>query len=254
MPPSRVLPPLTLEEIGKRDYEEKVLEVKLSNCWAGDKFDEQRAEDLLRAYAIVIFELHLKAFRGHFSFRPVWIPPIVVLSIKRIEECFGRHSWDAEDKYRSVLNETLLSHLCQRHNSLWMEVYRDQSIVATPEIVPVLTGREISAYSLAGIDTKSPGPLVSMALDAAKMTRPKVFTSLQASPRKRISRSIHSDKAARRMEAHIQGKGISQTAFAGMVEVDERTLRRFRSSGKVEKSVAQRIAEAMGISFDDLIS
>jgi hypothetical protein len=56
------------------------------------------------------------------------------------------------------------------------------------------------------------------------------------------------------MEEYIQKKGITQTAFAISVQADEKTLRRFRKSGRVDKAVAQRIAEAMHISLDDLFS
>ena len=119
-----------------------------------------------------------------------------------------------------------------------------------------LSGKQAARYARAGIDLTSGSPLLTMAHAEAQTehARPSVWAPELPKSRKRIGRSIHSIKAARRMEDYIEAKGLSQTAFAEAVKADQRTLRRFRNSGTVDKSVAQRIAEVMGITLDSLLS
>ena len=50
------LPPLTPDEISERDYDESRLNRDISRCWRGDSFDSERANKVLRAFAIVIFD------------------------------------------------------------------------------------------------------------------------------------------------------------------------------------------------------
>lgn len=69
--------------------------------------------------------------------------------------------------------------------------------------------------------------------------------------RRRMSQSIDSHVAARRMEAYAQKMGM--TEFATRVGVTDRTLRNFRSSGRVRRDILAQIAAAMGMTVEDLI-
>jgi hypothetical protein len=112
---------------------------------------------------------------------------------------------------------------------------------------PQADAKQASAYAASGVDIASGSPLMIMAATAGRRAHLQP-SNVQSG--KRIGRSIHSEKAAQRMEAYIQDKGITQTQFSVAVNADTKTLYRFRRTGKVEKSVAKRIAEAMGITLE----
>ena len=123
-----------------------------------------------------------------------------------------------------------------------------------PEIQAQMTGTlkyddsVAAAYTAMGVDIASGSPLLKMVAATAGRGAHSQPSNVQSG--KRIGRSIHSEKAAQRMEAYIQDKGITQTQFSVAVNADTKTLYRFRRTGKVEKSVARRIAEAMGITLE----
>lgn len=124
----------------------------------------------------------------------------------------------------------------------------------------MLTGKQAASFARAGIDITSGSPLLMMlhtAVQKEHLQPPNVRSVLApvlTAARKRIGRSIHSEKAARRMEAYIQEKGITRTQFSMAVNADPKTLYRFRKSAKVEKSVAKRIADEMGITLEDFLA
>ncbi len=120
---------------------------------------------------------------------------------------------------------------------------------------PSLTGKQAAAYARAGIDMASASPLLMMAHAAAQESarRGKTAHTLTA-PKRRIPRSIHSESAAKKLEDYLNAKGLSQTQFAIQINVDPKTLYRFRTTGNVGKSVAQDIAQAMGITLEQFTS
>lgn len=90
-------------------------------------------------------------------------------------------------------------------------------------------------------------------------------TNLQASPAsvsespsctlkpKRLSATITCPNAARRMEAYLESKGMSQTTFANQVGTTDRTLRSFRQTGKVRRDIFDSIAKIMNIPKEELL-
>jgi hypothetical protein len=57
----------------------------------------------------------------------------------------------------------------------------------------------------------------------------------------------------RLMEAHIELHNHGQTAFASKVGCSEKTLRNFRRTGKVRRSILVEIAQAMGTTPEELL-
>ena len=75
-----------------------------------------------------------------------------------------------------------------------------------------------------------------------------------AQKKQRLSPSIVSPSAARKMEQYIQAKGIGLTEFATRAGTTDRTLRKFRSTGKVKRNIFEDIAKAMGTTKNALLS
>jgi hypothetical protein len=71
--------------------------------------------------------------------------------------------------------------------------------------------------------------------------------------RSRLTSTINCPSAARRMEAHLQSKGMNQTAFASQVGTTDRTLRSFRQTGKVRRDIFDAIAREMGTTRETLL-
>lgn len=95
-------------------------------------------------------------------------------------------------------------------------------------------------------------PLLMMVRDATQNAQKQASTiPTQTASKRRIPRSIHSESAAKKMEDYLNVKGLSQTQFAIQINVDPKTLYRFRATGKVGKPVAQTIALAMGITLEE---
>ena len=242
------MPPLSREmHEDLRQLETRLTRDLRSCCSNYDLTDPHTAFEYTRTAAIEFFDCFYAFYSKvpDAAYREHWKPASEKFALGRIVKC--------------IENITLVESYFKRNQDRVGRIKRTISdhakgIESVEANNSALFGKQASVSALAGIDIASASPLLMRAFDAAKTIRPTVFSPVQAPPRKRISRSIHSEKAARRMETHIQAKGISQTAFAGIVGVDERTLRRFRTSGKVDKAVAQRIAEAMSMAFDDLIS
>jgi len=75
-------------------------------------------------------------------------------------------------------------------------------------------------------------------------------TSMAA--RRRLSASVESAVAARKMEVFIQSKAMSQSEFAVQAGTSDRTLRKFRETGRVRRDIFGKIAQVMGVTLADL--
>ena len=75
----------------------------------------------------------------------------------------------------------------------------------------------------------------------------------KAPPKGRLRGTITSPIGARRMEAFIEATGKGQTEFAITAGTTDRTLRNFRKKGTVRRDIFDGIAEAMGITRDELM-
>jgi hypothetical protein len=91
-------------------------------------------------------------------------------------------------------------------------------------------------------------PVISLAPAAPQTANP--------APKSKVSRwkaSIGTHAAARRMETYIETKGLDFKKFAKRAGTTDRTLRKFRRTGLVRRSVFDEIAKAMGLTRDGLL-
>jgi hypothetical protein len=72
-------------------------------------------------------------------------------------------------------------------------------------------------------------------------------------PRQRLSSCIESPVAARRMEEHWERNGIGATEFATKVGTTDSTLRKFRRTGRLRRSIFDAIAREMGTTRESLL-
>lgn len=75
----------------------------------------------------------------------------------------------------------------------------------------------------------------------------------QRDARVRLRSTVESPSAARKMEAYLAAKGIGLTDFASSAGTTDRTLRSFRKTGRVSRSILAGIAKAMGITKEELL-
>jgi hypothetical protein len=71
--------------------------------------------------------------------------------------------------------------------------------------------------------------------------------------RQRMSATVHAPSAALKMEAYMNAKGLDQTEFAIQAGTTDKTIRKFRQTGNVKRSILDGIASAMGTSRQELI-
>ena len=70
----------------------------------------------------------------------------------------------------------------------------------------------------------------------------------------RLPSSVTSPSAARKLGEYLTAKGIGVPQFAEKAGTTDRTIRNFRRTGKVRRSIFDNIAEAMGITKDELLA
>ena len=96
----------------------------------------------------------------------------------------------------------------------------------------------------------------NIVLELSKRVTPEArpaLTKPKASPVKRLTATITSPNAARKMENHLETKGIGLTQFAVQAGTTDRTLRAFRKTGKVRRDIFESIAGAMGVTKESLL-
>lgn len=70
----------------------------------------------------------------------------------------------------------------------------------------------------------------------------------------RLSSLIHSPSAAEKMSVYMNRKGLNQTEFSIQAGTSDKTIRKFIKTGYIKLSILIGIADAMGVSKDDLLS
>ena len=89
---------------------------------------------------------------------------------------------------------------------------------------------------------------------ALKIALPIPAPKKQLAPKPmRWKASIGTRAAARRMEAYIESKGMDLKEFAKRAGTTDRTLRKFRKTGLIRRSVFDDIARAMQMTRDELL-
>jgi hypothetical protein len=71
---------------------------------------------------------------------------------------------------------------------------------------------------------------------------------------KRAASTVASLTAVRKLEDYIAANNIGMTEFATKAGTTDRTLRSFRRTGKIRRSLFEGIAKAMGITKEELLS
>lgn len=217
-----VLPHLTAEELSDRDHQEMLLRRELSKCLHGDEFDGERAEHVLSDYAVRIFDVLYGAYTTRRAFRNEWIKEITQRAIYRTLRTYSGYP-----TYRMPTMEELAN--------------------TFTEAIRVYLNNRAAQESLSPV-------LAKIREDASQSALPNVWAPIPADPKHRIPRSIHSESAAKKLEDYLSAKVISQTQFAIQINVDQKTLYRFRSTGKVGKPTARLIAQGMGITLEELLA
>jgi len=102
---------------------------------------------------------------------------------------------------------------------------------------------------------RAPSQVSRNRIDGKPHLAPEPHTDLpKPAPITRMSASITSPSAARKMEAYLLAKGIGLTDFASTAGTTDRTLRSFRTTGKIRRSILEGIATAMGTTKEDLLN
>jgi len=71
--------------------------------------------------------------------------------------------------------------------------------------------------------------------------------------RKRFSALVTSKSAARKLEEFVEARGIGFTEFAIQAGTTDRTIRKFRKTGRVRRDIFHNIAKVMGLKVEDLL-
>ena len=71
---------------------------------------------------------------------------------------------------------------------------------------------------------------------------------------RRMPAAVHSPSAAAKMETFMDSKGLGQTEFAIQANTTDKTIRKFRQTGRIKRSLLADIAKAMGTTKEDLLS
>ena len=70
----------------------------------------------------------------------------------------------------------------------------------------------------------------------------------------KLTSTILNPRAARRLEKYLLDHGLEVTEFAIKAQTTDRTIRNFRKTGKVRRSILAGIAKAMGLTTEQLLS
>lgn len=91
-------------------------------------------------------------------------------------------------------------------------------------------------------------------LNHSRALSPSVIATPRNSPATRLSGTVTSLTAARKLEAHLAKNCLGMTEFANLVPTTDRTLRSFRKTGKVRRDIFEGIAKAMGTTKERLLA
>lgn len=229
---------------------EKSLQHELSLCCDGYTLrDPEAAFEYVRTYAVDFFDHYFEFYSGFPEYQQHWRPASERFAYQRVVKCIENCS---------PVHDFFLNHPDRRTRV--QRTISDHAQREAPELSPVLlTGKQAALSALAGIGLASSPPL--LAAYAAAQRSKEVGRSAVGSkgvfapiPKARIPRSIQSEKAARKLEAYLDRKGLNQTQFARQINVNEKTLYRFRTTGKVGKTAAQLIAEGMSMTLEQFLT
>jgi hypothetical protein len=153
--PARLLPYLTRSEVEERDRLESTLYRDLSSCTSTHDIDEERAEHIMHAAAVSIFDVEYNAYRKKPGYEPKWILQIINESLLRVLKAADNIYWPDLPALFNGLTKTVTHHAQQ----IPQKIAVTSSEHTKPQVF-VPTGQRAAAYARAGVDLSSTSPLL----------------------------------------------------------------------------------------------
>jgi|GEM_PF-3680406 hypothetical protein len=196
----------------------------------------------LGAYAIALFDIE-SSFYPRSDGLPVWLEALA----RRVEQKIIAHVLSIGDSpMRAFFLVRLTYHASEQQMREAIRAALKTKMEGHPNPVRSIAPAEQSPSTEVAVPKKAIPYLVGPAPSAsAHIPGP--------TNKQRLPATITSPIAARRMEAFLEAKGIWQTEFATQVGTTDRTLRSFRSSGKVKREIFDSIAAQMGLTREQLM-
>jgi hypothetical protein len=246
------IPSLSVSDAHALEKIEDKLRSALDNCTDRNHSirSELKAVTYLRSYAVQIFLLHLAAYSRYTAELKGWIPELKKISVKWVINCLEEYTDASEQdikKYGTMLLETL-------DNEMKLNYGKSSNPILASLAETEPESKHGRAYDLSELAMATKSPILVAAAEARRSASGAASAPTPVKSKRRIPRSMHSESAAKKLEDYLNSKCISQTQFAIQINVDQKTLYRFRTTGKVGKPVAQAIAQGMGITLEELIS
>jgi hypothetical protein len=137
------------------------------------------------------------------------------------------------------------SRLQQSPAPLVVVPYRLPSVESGEKLWPIRTLSEIVSLTGSGL-------VVDLETLAAAVGAFEV-SSVRSDQRKRMSRSVGTPAAVNVMNEYLQHRPLTDTQFGNQFNSTDRTVRKFRSTGKMRRSTFEEMAKSMGLTSDQLL-
>lgn len=260
-PPVPPIPPLSVAKAHEIDAIQGKLVRVLEHCMDpdGQIGDELKVKTYLSSYVVEIFQEYLGAYVASPNLK-LWIPELKLNASKWVLSCLSDYRGVTDEdieRYGGFLLTTLDEHVKSTFSAFGNSANPILAALAEPQPNAKLA----SAYAASGVDVDSGSPLLRMAIAAgnrAQLQPPnayKVAPPLTITPSKpqRLSAQVTCPSAAQKMQKYIDAQGMNQTEFAIQAGTSDKTIRKFRQTGKVKRSILTGIASAMGITKEELL-
>ena len=208
------LPPLSVQQLGELEIEEKRLCRALSNCVENhsSRYNEQKVIDYLRAFAVEIFTFYHGFYAELPRYQFQWAQIVKTNTSKRIMDCFRRECSAPAGKVTSYKRE--VDSAIRDHLKELVEIVNDEM------------------------------------LKHIKASRTQVNHVIRP---ERMSVTITCPSAAQKMQSYINTNALGLTEFAIQANTSDKTIRKFRHTGKIKRSILKGIASAMGVTKEELL-
>jgi len=242
------MPPLTLEMHKKLRAFEHGLRLALGECSGSHSLhDPEAAFEYARTYAVKFYDCFFDFYSQipDPSYKPHWSPASERFSLQRVVRCL-QNDYNVEQFFKNNPDRTT------RIKKTIAEHAKKANVDFS-----ILTGKQSASYARAGIDVASASPLLKMAL-TPQMSPPSAYKPLLplviTPPKpKRLSAHITNSTAARKMQEFMDSHCLNQTEFAIQANTSDKTIRKFRRTGQIKRSIVPDIAKAMGITKEELL-
>jgi hypothetical protein len=135
-------------------------------------------------------------------------------------------------------------HVSLKHHGFTYEQMHDGAV---KELVSLISNRLTPAPPA---DRPPMAPQVRAQMEAKPQSESHAAPTVK---KPRVSSQIKSESAARKVQAFMDKRALNQTEFAIQAKTTDKTIRKFLKTGQVKRSILTGIAEAMGISREELL-